>query len=139
MMLLRSPDAIRGRTARRLTNSPDFIRATGSPAPGRSGLDRDPGAGPRPLLRAAEIGWVGWMTLFSSTIAIGGWIKRHSPYGLLRSPDAIRERPSRRLMNSPDCIRATGSRSVGCAVRTTQSVDGAHGLGGPAAPYGSGL
>ena len=25
--------------------------------------------------------WVGWMTLFSSTVAIGGWVKRHPPYG----------------------------------------------------------
>jgi hypothetical protein len=24
--------------------------------------------------------WVGWMTFFSSTTAIGGWIKRHPPY-----------------------------------------------------------
>ena len=59
-------------------------------------------------------------------------------YGLLRSPDAVRERPLRCLSNSPDYIRATGWLSVGCAVRTTPSVDGAHGLGGPAAPYGSG-
>ena len=62
-------------------------------------------------LRATVIGWVGWMTLFSSTIAIGGWVKRHPPYGLLRSPDAIRERSSRRLKNSPDCIRAAGLQS----------------------------
>ena len=54
-------------------------------SPGRSGLDRDPGAAgtsrPRPLLRAMVIGWVGWMTLFSSTIVFGGWIKHHPPYG----------------------------------------------------------
>jgi hypothetical protein len=24
---------------------------------------------------------VGWMTLFSSTTANGGWMKRHPPYG----------------------------------------------------------
>jgi hypothetical protein len=23
---------------------------------------------------------VGWMTPFSSTIAVGGWVKRHPPY-----------------------------------------------------------
>ena len=83
--LLRSPDAVRERPLRCLSNSPDYIRATGSPALGRSGLDRDPGAAgtsrPRPLLRATVIGWVGWMTLFSSTIVIGGWIKRHPPCG----------------------------------------------------------
>jgi len=106
-----------------LTNFPDFIRATDlAVAAGRSGLDRDPGvvgpSRPRPLLRATVIGRV----------------KRHPPYGLLRSPDAIRERPPRRPTDSPDC-----PRSVGCAVRTTPSVDGAHGLGGPAEPYGSGL
>ena len=54
-------------------------------------------------------------------------------YGLLRSPDAIRERPLRCLKNSPDCIRATGWLSVGCAVRTINRRAGAHG-----APYGSG-
>ena len=91
----------------------------------------------RPLL--GRSGWVGWMTLFSSTIAIGGWIKRHPPYALLRSPDAIREGSSRRLTHSPDCIRATDWLPVGCAVRTTPSVDGAHSPGGPATPYGSGL
>ncbi len=52
---------------------------------GRSDFGRDPGVAgtsrPRPPLRATVIGWVGWMTLFSSTIAIGGWVKRHPPYG----------------------------------------------------------
>ena len=83
--LLRSPDAIRERPSRRLEKSPDCIRATGlAVALGRSGLDRDPGAvgtsRPRPLLRATVTGWIGWMTLF---LAIGGWVKRHPPYGLL--------------------------------------------------------
>ncbi len=59
MRLLRSPDAIRERTSRRPIPSPDFIRAT----------------------RSTGIGWVGWMMLFSSTMAIGGWVKRHPPYG----------------------------------------------------------
>ena len=38
---------------------------------------------------------------------------------------------------SPDYIRATGARVlfVGCAVRTMVIAIGAHGLGGPAAPY----
>jgi hypothetical protein len=25
---------------------------------------------------------VGWMTLFSSAIAVGGWVERHPPYGV---------------------------------------------------------
>ena len=60
-------------------------------------------------------------------------------YGLLRSPDAIREGFSRRLTHSPDCIRATGWLSVGCAARTTTFALGMHSLGGPPTPYGSGL
>ncbi len=59
MMLPSSPDAILERFSRHLTHAPDCIRATDS----------------------TQIGWVGWMTLFSSTIAIGGWVKRHPPYG----------------------------------------------------------
>jgi hypothetical protein len=35
-----------------------------------------------------------------------------------------------------DCIRATGALSVGCTVRTMVIARGAHGLGGPAIPYG---
>jgi hypothetical protein len=31
-------------------------------------------------LHPGDGSWVGWMTPFSSTIAIGGWIKRHPPY-----------------------------------------------------------
>jgi hypothetical protein len=50
------------------------------------------------------------------------------------SPDAIRERSSRRLTNSPDFIRATGSLSVGCAVRTINRRAGAR-----SAPYGRAL
>ena len=60
-------------------------------------------------------------------------------YGLLRSPDAIRERSMRRMKNFPDFIRATGWLPVGCAARTGPSVDGVHSLGGPPTPYGSGL
>jgi hypothetical protein len=52
--------------------------------------------------------------------SVVGWITRHWP-GLFCSLGAI---------------RTTGSLFVGCAVRTTPSVDGAHGLGGPATPYG---
>ena len=49
MMLPSSPDAIRERLSHRLTHAPDCIRATGS----------------------TGMGWVGWMTLFSSTIPLG--------------------------------------------------------------------
>ena len=59
MMLPSSPDAIRERLSHRLTHAPDYIRATES----------------------TQMGWVGWMTLFSSTTANGGWVKRHPPYG----------------------------------------------------------
>ena len=59
MILPGSPDVIRERTARCLAHSPDYIRATGS----------------------TGMGWVGWMTLFSSTTVNGGWVKRHPPYG----------------------------------------------------------
>ena len=41
--------------------------------------------------------------------------------------------PTYELQEAAECIRATGWLSVGCAVRTTPSVDGAH-----SAPYGGG-
>jgi hypothetical protein len=63
------------------------------------------------MMEYRPVGWVepaipidmrvGWMTLFSSTITIGGWVKRYPPYGLLRSPDAIRGRTSRCLGTIP--------------------------------------
>jgi len=54
-----SPDEIRERSSHRLTHAPDCMRATGS----------------------TQMAWVGLMTLFSSTTANGGWVKRHPPYG----------------------------------------------------------
>ena len=59
MMLLGSPDAIWDRFSRRIAHTPESIRATGS----------------------TGIACVGWMALFSSTTANGGWVKRHPPYG----------------------------------------------------------
>ena len=34
--------------------------------------------------------WVGWMTPFSSTTAIGGWVKRHPPYEVAGPADKPR-------------------------------------------------
>jgi hypothetical protein len=59
MMLLPNPDTLREWSSRRPTYSSDFIRVSVS----------------------TGIGWVGWMMLFSSTMAIGGWVKRYAPYG----------------------------------------------------------
>ena len=87
---------------------------------GRSGLDRDSvtaeASRPRRLLRTTMIDWVGWITLFSSTIAIGGWIKRHPPYGLLRSPDAIRGGTSRCLGKTPGFHPGYGFANLDWAV-----------------------
>jgi hypothetical protein len=59
MMLRRSPDATREWSSHRLTHAPDCIRAT----------------------VALGIAWVGWVMIVSSTLASGGWVKRHPPYG----------------------------------------------------------
>ena len=59
MMTPGSPDVIREKFSYRLTHAPDCIRAKGS----------------------TGLGWVGWMTLFSSTTVGGGWVRRHPPYG----------------------------------------------------------
>ncbi len=79
--LLRSPDAIRERSMRRMKNFPDFIRATGWLPVGCA-------ARTTPSVDGAH-SWVGWMTLFSSTIAFGGWIKRHPPYGFANPDRAV--------------------------------------------------
>lgn len=73
--------------------------------------------------------------------AYGGWIEPAIPIDMqvcqLLGIAALN--PTYELQEAAECIRAMGWLSVGCAVRTAPSVDGAHRLGGPAAPYGSGL
>jgi hypothetical protein len=33
-----------------------------------------------PMLKTVPKRCAGWMTLFTSTVAVGGWMERHPPY-----------------------------------------------------------